>query len=55
MFHVFKSDQIEARTASSYERGPSPLRNSDPATTEPTEVGPKDDGLGAKVRTQANV
>ena len=24
-------------------------------TAEPTEVGPKDDGLGAKVRTQANV
>ena len=26
-----------------------------PRTAEPTEVGPKDDGLWAKVKTQANV
>ena len=41
---------IITRTASSYEWGPSP-----PCTAETTEVGPKDDELGGKVRTQANV
>ena len=38
------------RSASSYKQGPSPH-----APQSPWKFAPKDDGLGAKVRTQANV
>ena len=44
------------RTASSYERGPSPPARLGPhAPQSPRKLAPKDEGLGVKVRTQANV
>lgn len=44
------SDSTITKTANSYEQGPGPH-----AKQSPWKFAPKDDGLGVKVTTQANV